>query len=105
MSSMTANLQKKIMMPTAYEWHNYKTGHCYVDYIPREGMGEKDGYNKIPLFKYDDIRLLFAIYDKYDNTIIAVHKTEEGALKNMNNMNVMGLINNDMEIDYCIVHP
>lgn len=37
--------------PLAYEFHNYETGHCYVDYIEREGMTEKDGYTKIPLFK------------------------------------------------------
>jgi hypothetical protein len=37
--------------PTAYEWHNLTTGHCYVDYVPHIGMDEKDGYAKIPLFK------------------------------------------------------
>jgi hypothetical protein len=35
----------------AYEWHNKKTGHCYVDYVERKGMGELDGYIKTPLFK------------------------------------------------------
>jgi hypothetical protein len=34
----------------AYEWHNYKTGHCYVDYIPKTGMDEKNGYTKIQLY-------------------------------------------------------
>jgi hypothetical protein len=37
--------------PTAFEWHNYETGHCYVDYIPRANMTEKDGYTKIPLYE------------------------------------------------------
>ena len=35
----------------AYEWHNLDTGHCYVDYIPKEGMSDKDGYSKFPLYK------------------------------------------------------
>lgn len=35
----------------AYEWHNYKTGHCYVDYVPKKDMGEENGYTKIPLYK------------------------------------------------------
>ncbi len=37
--------------PIAYEFHNYETGHCYVDYIEREGMTEKEGYTKISLHK------------------------------------------------------
>jgi hypothetical protein len=37
--------------PSAYEFHNYETGHCYVDYVEREGMTEKDGYTKISLHK------------------------------------------------------
>jgi len=32
--------------PTAYEWHNLETGHCYVDYIPHFGEDEKDGFYK-----------------------------------------------------------
>ena len=35
----------------AYEFHNFKTGHSYVDYIHKNGMDEKDGYTKIPLYK------------------------------------------------------
>lgn len=35
----------------AYEFHNYKTGHCYVDYMAQEGKGEKDGYTKTQLYK------------------------------------------------------
>lgn len=35
--------------PTAYEFHNHETGHSYVDYIPKDGMDEKDGYTIIPL--------------------------------------------------------
>lgn len=35
----------------AYEFHNYKTGHCYVDYYARFGMSENEGYTKIPLYK------------------------------------------------------
>lgn len=34
-----------------YEFHNYKTGHCYIDYEERQNMGEKDGYSKIPIYK------------------------------------------------------
>ena len=37
--------------PIAYEFHNYETGHCYVDYVEREGMTEKEGYAKISLHK------------------------------------------------------
>jgi hypothetical protein len=37
--------------PIAYEFHNYETGHCYVDYVEREGMTEKEGYTKISLHK------------------------------------------------------
>jgi hypothetical protein len=40
--------------PTAFEWHNYETGHAYVDYIQRANMTEKDGYTKIPLFADPD---------------------------------------------------
>jgi len=41
--------------PTAFEWHNYETGHCYVDYVPHvDGksniLDEKNGYTKIPLY-------------------------------------------------------
>jgi hypothetical protein len=36
---------------SAYEFHNYETGHCYVDYVEREGMTEKEGYTKIALYK------------------------------------------------------
>ena len=36
--------------PTAFEWHNPQTGHCYVDYIAKPQMGEEDGYTKIPLY-------------------------------------------------------
>lgn len=35
----------------AYEFHNYKTGHCYVEYYERKGMGESEGYTKVPLYK------------------------------------------------------
>jgi hypothetical protein len=38
-------------LPNAYEFHNLKTGHCYVDYIPRKDMGLEDGYSQIPLYK------------------------------------------------------
>jgi len=37
--------------PTAYEFHNYETGHLYVDYVERQGMTEQDGYTKISLHK------------------------------------------------------
>jgi hypothetical protein len=37
--------------PIAYEFHNCETGHCYVDYIERNGLGKNQGYTKIPLFK------------------------------------------------------
>lgn len=36
------------IQPTAYEWHNYKTGHSYVDYIPH--LDAKEGYVKTPLY-------------------------------------------------------
>ena len=37
----------------AYEFYNQDTGHCYVDYIDAEGMGEKDGYTKTRLYKIE----------------------------------------------------
>jgi hypothetical protein len=39
----------------AYEWHNTDTGHCYVDYVPRNLMDENNGYTKTPLFKREEI--------------------------------------------------
>lgn len=36
--------------PIAYEYHNFKTGHCYVDYLPRPGQGKVEGYDEIPLY-------------------------------------------------------
>ncbi len=36
----------------AYEFHNEETGHCYVDYIDHEEMGEGDGYTKTKLYKF-----------------------------------------------------
>ena len=36
----------------AYEFHNFETGHCYVDYVEREGMTENEGYTKVPLYKF-----------------------------------------------------
>lgn len=43
--------QTETVTPIAYEFHNYNTGHCYVDYHEKLDMGEKDGYTKIPLYK------------------------------------------------------
>jgi hypothetical protein len=45
-----ANGLEPVQQPVAYEFHNYATGHCYVDYISRPGLGEEDGYNEIPLY-------------------------------------------------------
>ena len=42
--------EKERLQAAAYEFHNYKTGHSYVDYVERQRMGESDGYTKIPLF-------------------------------------------------------
>ena len=36
--------------PIAFEWHNFDTGHSYVDYIPHVNKDEKDGYKKRPLY-------------------------------------------------------
>ena len=33
-----------------YEFHNHETGHCYIDYVERTGMGEKDGYIKTTIY-------------------------------------------------------
>lgn len=38
--------------PIAYEFHNFETGHCYVDYVECEGMTENEGYTKVPLYKF-----------------------------------------------------
>jgi hypothetical protein len=37
--------------PTAYEFHNMDTGHCYVDYISHPEMGEAEGYTRKPLYE------------------------------------------------------
>ena len=37
--------------PDAYEWHNFETGHSYVDYVPHNGQTEEEGYTKIALYK------------------------------------------------------
>jgi hypothetical protein len=37
-------------IPIAFEWHNYQTGHSYVDYIPKANMTVMQGYDKIPLY-------------------------------------------------------
>ena len=33
----------------AYEFHNYESGHCYVDYIKRPDLEDGGEYKKIPL--------------------------------------------------------
>lgn len=38
---------------TAYEFYNKDTGHAYVDYVPKLGMGKADGYTSTPLYKKD----------------------------------------------------
>ena len=43
------------MKPTAFEWHNESTGHCYVDYVPHNLMDENNGYTKTPLYKEEKI--------------------------------------------------
>lgn len=48
-TDMLNNIRKD--NPIAYEFHNYETGYCYVDYVEREGMTEKEGYTKISLHK------------------------------------------------------
>lgn len=40
----------KSKTPTAYEFHNYDTGHCYVDYTARNLEDKENGYTKIPLY-------------------------------------------------------
>ena len=41
-------LNKEIV---AYEFYNKQTGHCYVDYIERVGMGKNEGYEATALIK------------------------------------------------------
>ena len=48
------------IIPTAYEYFNSETGHCYVDYIPQPEMNEADGYTKIPLYNTHQAQHLFA---------------------------------------------
>jgi hypothetical protein len=45
------NLNKQDDKPTAFEFHNYEAGHCYVDYISRVGQDVRDGYTKLPLYR------------------------------------------------------
>lgn len=43
--------------PVAYEWHNLKTGHCYVDYVRRPEIESDGEYTQIPLFyKKDEVK-------------------------------------------------
>jgi hypothetical protein len=41
--------------PVAYEWHNLKTGHCYVDYIRHPDLEFDGEYTKTPLYKIEEI--------------------------------------------------
>lgn len=45
-----ANGPESVQQPVAYEYHNYSTGHCYVDYLPQPERGEAEGYDEIPLY-------------------------------------------------------
>jgi len=40
----------KDLVAVAHEWHNYDTGHCYVDYIAHPGQDRADGYTMKPLY-------------------------------------------------------
>ena len=44
----------------AYEWHNHKTGHCYVDYVPHPGQGATEGYEKTPLY-YKEVKTSYPL--------------------------------------------
>ena len=43
--------QQEETIPTAFEWHNHDTGHCYVDYVPHNLQDENNGYTKTPLYQ------------------------------------------------------
>lgn len=90
------------LQPTAYEWHNYETGHCYVDYIERKDYEDARDYTKTPLYKLDDIKLLWAVYDNDDESIISIHQTFKGANENRLLLEKRGIVNTN--IDWCVVH-
>lgn len=59
----------------AYEFHNYDTGHCYVDYISRNLMDENNGYTRIPLYKEVKSEKIPERKSKVFNFIVS-HKTD-----------------------------
>jgi hypothetical protein len=61
--------------PTAFEWHNVDTGHCYVDYISKPLMDENNGYTKIPLFK--EVEETSDESDKADDEFVESYMTAE----------------------------
>lgn len=81
----------------AFEWHNPCDGHCYVDYIEDASIDNKDEYDKIPLFAMSDITELWAVYEKGVESVISVHQTFEGAIKNRDKLNRIG------GDDYCYI--
>jgi hypothetical protein len=54
--------------PIAYEWHNPKTGHCYVDYIQRTDLESDGEYTKTPLYK-DEKEDIFHISKGYTEIV------------------------------------
>ena len=55
LKSLFRILFSKEQVPSAYEFHNFNTGHCYVDYVALDKKGEKEGYTKIPLYRKKDL--------------------------------------------------
>ena len=95
-------MKKLDIIPTAHEWHNPETGHCYVDYIERKDYEDAGDYTKTPLYKLNDVKLLWAVYDGDDESIISVHQTFGGANENRLLLERQGITNTN--IDLCVVH-
>jgi len=56
--------EKEETIPTAFEWHNHDTGHCYVDYVPHNLQDENNGYTKTPLYQIIKIDLNDPIFNQ-----------------------------------------
>ena len=95
-------MKKLYIIPTAFEYHNSETGHCYVDYIERKDYEDAHDYIKTPLYKLSDIKLLYGVYDPRNEFIISIHQTFDGANKNRLLLQRQGLT--ELIIDWVMVH-
>lgn len=75
--------------PTAYEWHNKYTGHCYVDYMAHPGQDNDDGYTGTPLYYFPSelLKQRDELLKEKDRLIMRLHEaiTTIRAIEAVNN--------------------